>query len=139
MRIQGDLFRGRKASAAPEAPAKPDREIPRARQRPAGPAVRQIRLPLPKLLIAAMLCYCLFMALLGENGLAQWTSVRVERDALAARLATLAAERDRLARHVILLDPAAADPDLVEELVRRDLGLMRPDEVVIPTAEPHGS
>ena len=27
---------------------------------------------------------------------------------------------------------AAADPDLVEELVRRNLGLVRPDEVILP-------
>ena len=31
-----------------------------------------------------------------------------------------------------LLDPANADPDLVEELVRSELGLIRPDEVIIP-------
>ena len=139
MKIQGDLFNGRKAAAGPDAPAKRDRDGVRARQRQTGPAVRQIRLSLPKLLIAAMLFYFLFTALLGENGLAQWSTVRLERDALAARLATLTAERERLTRHAALLDPAAADPDLVEELVRRDLGLMRPDEIVIATAEPHGT
>jgi hypothetical protein len=31
-----------------------------------------------------------------------------------------------------LLDPRRADPDMADELVRRDLGLVRPDEVVVP-------
>jgi cell division protein FtsB len=31
-----------------------------------------------------------------------------------------------------LLDPKKADPDMADELVRRDLGLVRPDEVIIP-------
>ena len=31
-----------------------------------------------------------------------------------------------------LLDPRKADPDMADELVRKDLGLVRPDEVIIP-------
>jgi cell division protein FtsB len=31
-----------------------------------------------------------------------------------------------------LLDPRKADPDMAEELVRKDLGLVRPDEVIVP-------
>ena len=31
-----------------------------------------------------------------------------------------------------LLDPRKADPDIADELVRKDLGLVRPDEVIIP-------
>jgi cell division protein FtsB len=30
-----------------------------------------------------------------------------------------------------LLDPRRADPDLAEEMVRTELGLVRPDEVII--------
>jgi len=30
------------------------------------------------------------------------------------------------------LDPKKANPDLVDELVRRELGLAHPDEVIIP-------
>jgi cell division protein FtsB len=31
-----------------------------------------------------------------------------------------------------LLDPRKADPDMADELVRKDLGLVRPDEVIVP-------
>ena len=34
--------------------------------------------------------------------------------------------------HRDLLDPKKADPDLGEEMIRRDLGLIRPDEVIVP-------
>ena len=46
--------------------------------------------------------------------------------------AKLEAERDRLKHRSALLDPRKADPDMADELVRRDLGLVRPDEVIIP-------
>ena len=32
----------------------------------------------------------------------------------------------------VLLDPRKADPDLGEEMIRKDLGLIRPDEVIVP-------
>jgi len=31
-----------------------------------------------------------------------------------------------------LLDPNKADPDMADELVRKKLGLVRPDEVIVP-------
>ena len=31
-----------------------------------------------------------------------------------------------------LLDPRKADPDLGEEMIRKDLGLIRADEVIVP-------
>ncbi len=37
-----------------------------------------------------------------------------------------------MANRVSLLDPQKANPDMVDELVRRDLGLAQPDEVIIP-------
>ena len=43
----------------------------------------------------------------------------------------LETEQARLAHRVALLDPRKADPDMADELVRKDLGLARPDEVII--------
>jgi len=37
-----------------------------------------------------------------------------------------------LAHRAALLDPRRVDPDLADELVRRDLGVARPDELVVP-------
>ena len=46
-------------------------------------------------------------------------------------LVQLAARRDELRNRVDLLDPRHADPDLVGELLRRDLNVAHPDEIVI--------
>jgi len=44
----------------------------------------------------------------------------------------LQAERAQLKHKSALLDPRRADPDLADEMVRKDLGLVRSDEVVVP-------
>jgi cell division protein FtsB len=72
-------------------------------------------------------------AVVGDNGVLSWGDYRRQKAERAVVLATLEAERARLAQRADLLDPRSADPDLVEELVRRDLGLVRPDEVIIRT------
>ena len=46
-------------------------------------------------------------------------------------LAQLGARSAELRNRVALLDPRHADPDLVGELLRRDLNVAHPDEMVI--------
>ena len=46
-------------------------------------------------------------------------------------LAQLGARSAELRNRVALLDPRHADPDLVGELLRRDLNVAHPDEIVI--------
>ena len=41
-------------------------------------------------------------------------------------------QRAQLRHRSDLLDPRKADPDMADELVRKDLGLVRPDEVIVP-------
>ena len=48
-----------------------------------------------------------------------------------AEVAALTTQRDVLRNRVDLLDPAHADPDLVGELLRKDLNVAHPDEMVI--------
>lgn len=91
--------------------------------------MRRAALPaLGVLVIANFLGY----AVLGENGVMSWGDYRRIKAERAVQLAQLQAERERLAHRSRLLDPRNADPDLAEELVRGQLGLVRPDEVVIP-------
>lgn len=52
-----------------------------------------------------------------------------------AEVARLTAQRDALRNRVNLLDPKNADPDLVGELLRKDLNVAHPDEMVIPRRE----
>ena len=71
-------------------------------------------------------------AIAGPNGLLAWGGYRQELNERRVELARLEAEREQLRHRSALLDPKKADPDIAEELVRRDLGLVRPDEVIIP-------
>lgn len=71
-------------------------------------------------------------ALFGTNGVLAWGDYSARLQTHRAELAKLQKERDRLAHRVALLNPNHANPDMVDELVRRDLGLARPDEVIIP-------
>ena len=70
-------------------------------------------------------------AVVGDNGVLSWGDYRRMKAERAVQLGQLEAEKARLAHRANLLDPRRADPDLAEELVRRDLGLVRPDEVII--------
>ncbi len=74
-------------------------------------------------------------AVAGPNGLLAWGGYHREMEQRKVELAQLETERDRLRHRSTLLDPRKADPDMADELVRRDLGLVRPDEVIIPLEE----
>lgn len=71
-------------------------------------------------------------AIAGPNGLFAWRGYSQQLEVRTAELAALQGERDRLRHRSTLLDPRRADPDLADEMVRKDLGLIRPDEVVVP-------
>ncbi len=71
-------------------------------------------------------------AVAGPNGLLAWGGYHRNLDERKTELARLEAERAQLRHRSALLDPRKADPDIADELIRRDLGLVRPDEVIIP-------
>ena len=71
-------------------------------------------------------------AVAGPNGLFAWRGYSQQLEMRKAELAALEAERDGLRHKSALLDPRKADPDLADEMVRKDLGLVRADEVVVP-------
>ncbi len=71
-------------------------------------------------------------ALFGSNGVLAWGEYSNRYQVRQGELAAIEAERAQLANRVTLLDPRHANPDMVDELVRRDLGLAHPDEVIIP-------
>jgi cell division protein FtsB len=71
-------------------------------------------------------------ALFGANGVLAGFEYRHMLEKRQAELALLQKEKAEVANRVALLDPKRANPDLVDELVRRELGLAHPDEVIIP-------
>jgi cell division protein FtsB len=71
-------------------------------------------------------------AIAGPNGLLAWGGYHRDLNERKAELQMLEAEKVRLKHRSVLLDPRKADPDMADELVRRDLGLVRTDEVIVP-------
>ena len=91
--------------------------------------IKRAALPaLAILIIANFLGY----AIVGSNGVMSWGDYRRLKIEKQVELAQLNQERARLTHRTDLLDPRKADPDLADELIRRELGLVRPDEVIIP-------
>jgi cell division protein FtsB len=71
-------------------------------------------------------------AIAGPNGILAWGSYHHALEQRQAELAQIAQQRAQLKHRSELLDPRKADPDIADELVRKDLGLVRPDEVIVP-------
>jgi cell division protein FtsB len=71
-------------------------------------------------------------AIAGPNGILAWGGYHRALQERKAELAQLEAQRAQMRHHSALLDPRKADPDMADELVRKDLGLVRPDEVIVP-------
>lgn len=71
------------------------------------------------------------LSIAGPSGLLAWGENLRLLDQRRAQLAQLSHERDELKVQVDALNPNRADPDLVGELLRRDLNVVAPDEVVI--------
>jgi cell division protein FtsB len=71
-------------------------------------------------------------AVAGPNGILAWGGYHRALEQRQAELARIDQQRTELKHRAQLLDPNKADPDLADELVRKRLGLVRPDEVVMP-------
>lgn len=75
------------------------------------------------------------LAIAGPSGLLAWSENLRLLDQRRAQIAALETDRMELKQLVDGLNPDRADPDLVGELIRRNLNVVHPDEVVI-TLEP---
>ncbi|WP_066794900.1 FtsB family cell division protein [Sphingomonas soli] len=74
-----------------------------------------------------------YNAVLGPTGVVAAREFKGELQQEQAKLAELEKQRAEIRNRVGLLDPKrGADPDLVEEMARKKLNVVRPDEVVIP-------
>ncbi len=71
-------------------------------------------------------------AIAGPNGILAWGSYHRALHQRQAELAQIETQRAQLKHRSDLLDPRKADPDMADELVRKNLGLVRPDEVIVP-------
>ncbi|MBX7496142.1 septum formation initiator family protein [Qipengyuania sp. 6B39] len=71
------------------------------------------------------------IAIAGPSGLLAWSENLRLLDQRQAQLAEIEKERTALQNRVALLDQDHADPDMVGELLRSQLNVVHPDEVVI--------
>jgi cell division protein FtsB len=94
-------------------------------------AVRGLKHAAKRALAVLLVANFLGYATVGPNGMLRLNGYHSQKNERARELTRLGAERAKLLHHIDLLDPNSADPDLVEELLRAELGLVRPDEVII--------
>lgn len=83
--------------------------------------------------------YFAFYAVDGPTGYTAWQEYRQQHSRLEAAVAASEEQKIALQRQLALLDPRHVNPDLADELVRRNLDLVRPDEVVVPLPMPPGT
>ncbi|MBJ7444603.1 MAG: septum formation initiator family protein [Sphingobium sp.] len=69
---------------------------------------------------------------LGSNGVLAWGDYSRQLRAAKAELKTTKAAQAELRNRVEALDPRRVDPDLADELIRRQLGVIHHDEVIVP-------
>ena len=71
------------------------------------------------------------LALFGPSGVLSWSEKRQLLDARLQEVKALATQRDELRNRVTLLDPRHADTDLTGELLRKNLNVISPDEMLM--------
>lgn len=81
----------------------------------------------------ALLCLLVMgaWAIAGPSGLLAWSENLRTLDQRQKEVKQLSAQRDELKNRVALLDPRHADPDLAGELLRSNLNVVHPDEMVM--------
>ncbi len=103
-----------------------------ARTSPINTLLRRAGLPAAVLIAMGFFGY---NAVLGPTGIVAARELKAELAQKNLEYAALAKKRAEIKNRVDLLDPKrGADPDMVDELVRKQLNVARPDEVIVPLA-----
>ena len=71
-------------------------------------------------------------AVLGPNGILAYGDYQRQLEKRERDFAALDQRRTVLKNRVALLDPDQANPDMVDEMTRKELNVVHPDEVVVP-------
>jgi cell division protein FtsB len=75
--------------------------------------------------------YFVSHAISGPTGAMAWRGYAAQRHALEVQAAAVAEQKAAIGRQIKLLDPKGVDPDLADELVRQNLNVVKPDEVIV--------
>jgi cell division protein FtsB len=71
-------------------------------------------------------------AVLGPNGIIAYGDYKKQLVRREKQFVALDQKREVLKNRVALLDPDHANPDMVDEMVRKELNVAHPDEVIVP-------
>lgn len=82
-------------------------------------------------LALAFLLFLGGMALVGPSGILAWSENQQLLEERQKEVKQLVVERDELKNRVNLIDPQHTDPDLAGELLRSNLNVVHPDEMVM--------
>ena len=86
---------------------------------------------MPAIALVLLLMFIVY-AIIGPNGILAWGDYSRQLKQRQSELKMLQAQKGAIENRVKLLDPRKVDPDMADELVRKELGVTHPDEVVIP-------
>ena len=97
--------------------------------------LRELRLSSRRLILPVslifVLCYVYYHTLTGDRGLLVWYVLHQQVEQLQAENAALQSNVDRLQRDVDRLSAKSPDLDYIDEVVRRNMPVMKPDERVV--------
>jgi cell division protein FtsB len=81
----------------------------------------------------ALVCLLIMgaLVLVGPSGLLAWSENNRLLSERQKELQVLSVQRDELRNRVALLDPRQVDPDMAGELLRSNLNVVHPDEMVM--------
>ena len=89
------------------------------------------RQPLPPLAWTLLAIYFGYHLVQGERGLMAYARLDREVARAEAVLGETVTRREAMERRVALIAPEHIDPDMLDEQVRRVLGLAHPDDLVV--------
>jgi cell division protein FtsB len=89
------------------------------------------RAAMPAAVLAVMAFFGAY-AVLGPNGALAYGDYKRQLAKRERDYAVLDRKREVLRNRVALLDPDHANPDMVDEMVRKELNVTHPDEVIVP-------
>lgn len=73
-----------------------------------------------------------YYAVLGPNGVRAYGEYRHQIALRQVEYGRLDKQRSELRNRVSLVDPRHADPDMIDELARKELNVVHPDDVIVP-------
>lgn len=82
-------------------------------------------------LMFLLIVYFIYHSISGERGMLAYVKLKKQLVVRTEILDNLKVERKKLDASVKLINPKTADKDMIDELARRELGLIGKDEVML--------